>query len=78
MLIQVPEAQIEAVKKGTPVRLTFSAIHRTQDALVDRTVASLDPRTRSFPAFVVLKNPKHTLKPGMFVEVRLLTARATR
>ncbi|MCK5800532.1 MAG: efflux RND transporter periplasmic adaptor subunit, partial [Deltaproteobacteria bacterium] len=40
--IQVPEAQIEAVKKGTPVRLTFSAIHRSQDARVDRTVASLD------------------------------------
>lgn len=72
VVIQVPEAQLLAVKKGTPVQLTFSAINKRLRARVDRVVPSLDARTRSFGAYVVLKNDKHELKPGMFVEVMLL------
>lgn len=72
VVIQVPEAQLLAVKTGTAVQLTFSAINKRSRARVDRVVPSLDPRTRSFSAYVVLKNEKHELKPGMFVEVLLL------
>lgn len=72
IVIQVPEAQISQVEKGTPVQLTFSAVGKVLRARVDRIVPSLDQRTRAFSAYVRLANPGHKLRPGMFVEARLL------
>jgi len=34
-------------------------------------IPSLNQRTRCFTAIVTLPNPKHELRPGMFVEVTL-------
>ncbi|PID38900.1 MAG: hypothetical protein CSA65_01505 [Proteobacteria bacterium] len=76
IVLQVPEAQVSQVEKGTPVELTLSAIGKTLRARVDRVVPSLDQRTRAFSAFIRLANPGHRLRPGMFVEARLLTGAA--
>ncbi|MFH1130529.1 MAG: efflux RND transporter periplasmic adaptor subunit, partial [Pseudomonadota bacterium] len=69
--IQVPESEMKRVQVGTQVVLRFTAVDKTINAKISRVVPSLDPRTRSFGAIVTLDNPKHELRPGMFVEVTL-------
>ena len=72
--VQVPEGQMLRVQKGTAVRLRFKAINKTVRANIGRVIPSLNPRTRSFTAIVTLPNPRHELRPGMFVEVTLDTS----
>ena len=69
--IAVPESEMKRVEQGTPVKLHFRAIQKTVKAKISRVIPSLSPMTRSFSAIVVLQNPKHELRPGMFVEVTM-------
>jgi RND family efflux transporter MFP subunit len=69
--VNVPEGDMKRVQKGTPVTLHFRAVTKTIQAKIDRIVPSLSPQTRSFLAIVLLPNPKHELRPGMYVEVRM-------
>ncbi|MBW2731129.1 MAG: efflux RND transporter periplasmic adaptor subunit [Deltaproteobacteria bacterium] len=69
VVIQVPEAEMNEVKVGTSLALNFSAVGKRMTAKIVRIVPSLDPRTRSFRAFIELDNKDHSLRPGMFVEV---------
>jgi RND family efflux transporter MFP subunit len=70
VLVSVPERFMRQVAVGTKLELSFSALDLKKVAAVQRIIPAVDPQTRSFAAVVQLSNPKHRLKPGMFVEVR--------
>lgn len=68
----VPEIEAALVKNGLPVSLVADSLPgRTFEATVSRNAGALDALTRTLPVEADLKNPEHTLKPGMFVMVRI-------
>jgi RND family efflux transporter MFP subunit len=74
--VEVPEPAVGEVRVGTS--LTFStdaAPDRSFHAVVRELNPALDARSRSLTAEARLVEPDGVLKPGMFVQVRLVVAR---
>ncbi len=74
--VEMPEAAVSEVRVGTS--LTFStdaAPNRTFHAVVRELNPALDSRSRSLTAEARLVEPDGVLKPGMFVQVRLVVSR---
>jgi len=69
--IQVPAADMEKVRVGTPVRVRLPATGRELDLRLTRVVPASDPRTRTFSAIVEIPNPDHALRSGLYAEVTL-------
>lgn len=72
--VNVSEAEIRFVKRGSPVAVKVSSVPG-QDftGKVTSVAAVADPLSRSFPVEVTLDNPDNLLKSGMLAEVRLPT-----
>lgn len=72
ILAQIYEQDLPFVHDGQPatVRLSYGAT-RDFPATVDMVVPQVEALTRTATARLVLANPGGTLRPGMFVEVRL-------
>ncbi len=69
---QVPESDIQAVKKGTPAEVaTVSLPGETFYGTVDFIYPSLNAESRTVRARVVVPNGEGKLKPGMFVTATL-------
>ena len=72
LVIEVPENRMRTIQVGTPLKVHFRAIDKTIDLKVTRIVSSLDPRTRSFKAFVDFANPNFDIRPGMFAVISIV------
>jgi len=71
--VDIPESAAAAVQLGTELRFTTDAIPGQEfHAVVRRINASLDPRSRSLAAEARLTSDDSRLRPGMFVQVRLV------
>ncbi|MFI5305918.1 MAG: efflux RND transporter periplasmic adaptor subunit [Polyangiales bacterium] len=75
VLIDVPEQQIAAVRKGARARFSLPALEgQIYSGPVELVYPTLDSETRTLRLRLVLKNPNLALRPGMYgdavVEVR--------
>ncbi|TGK35513.1 HlyD family efflux transporter periplasmic adaptor subunit [Leptospira gomenensis] len=71
IICDVPESQLQSLKKGKKVKLKFSSFPEkpwtgTAEALGD----NVDPTTRTVKVRILIKNEGYVLKPGMFATVR--------
>jgi membrane fusion protein, multidrug efflux system len=77
--VEMPEAAANAVRVGTPLTFTTDAADGIQfQAIVRELNPALDARNRTLTAEARLTKPDFRLRPGMFVQVKLVTERATR
>jgi len=75
--LEVPEAAANSFKPGTPLTFTTDAAPGAQfDAIVRELNPALDVRNRTLTAEARLTKPDIRLRPGMFVQVRLITERS--
>jgi RND family efflux transporter MFP subunit len=75
--VELPEAAANNVRIGTPLTFTTDAAPGASfEAIVRELNPSLDPRNRTLTAEARLSKPDIRLRPGMFVQVRLITERA--
>jgi RND family efflux transporter MFP subunit len=75
--VPVPEVYVGAITKGTKVDFKVSAFpDQTFQGVIARPAHSLDMKTRSMSVELDVTNPKLTLAPGMFAEVRWPVSRA--
>ncbi len=74
---QVYEREMRFVAPGQPVQLEARAFPgEVFRGKVDRVGDVLDEKTRAVPVRVLLPNPGHRLKPGMFATARIIGTRA--
>ena len=72
--VEIPESAAAAVRVGTELSFTTSALPGDTFAATVREIdPALDARSRSLTAEARLSRPDPRLKPGMFVQVRLVT-----
>ena len=70
--VAVPEVEAARVAPGQPVIVTTEALPgRTFNAKVSRHAGALDERTRSLAVEADIPNAEGTLRPGMYVSVRV-------
>lgn len=75
--VDVPESAVSEVRVGTELKFTTEAAPgRTFSAVVRELNPSLDPRSRTLKVEARLTGNDGRLKPGAFVQVRLITAKA--
>jgi RND family efflux transporter MFP subunit len=78
LTVPVPEIYAGAIEKGATVPFTVPAFpQETFTGVVSRISQSIDPKTRSMPVEIDVKNPDHRLAAGMFPEVRWPIRRAS-
>ncbi len=74
--VDIPEAAAGSVTVGTPLSFTTDAVPGARfQAIVRELNPSLDPRSRSLTAEARLASADARLRPGMFVQVQLVTSR---
>ena len=72
----IPEAGAAAVRIGETLTFTTESIpDRTFTATVTQLNPSLEPRSRSLSAEARLKQPDPLLRPGMFVQIKLVVSK---
>jgi RND family efflux transporter MFP subunit len=76
LMLPVPEAYVGTIHDGESVSVTVPALNRTLSGTVTRFADHVQSSTRTMTAEVDLKNPKLSLIPGMYAEVRLNLADA--
>jgi len=77
--LEVPEAAANSVRIGTPLTFTTdAAIGAGFQAIVRELNPSLDARNRTLTAEARLTRPDVRLRPGMFVQVKLVSEAAAR
>lgn len=70
--VTVAEDVINSLKEGQKVEVRVAAVsERPFTGTIYSIAPAADQATKAFPVKVKLSNPQHTLKPGMFAEVRL-------
>jgi multidrug efflux pump subunit AcrA (membrane-fusion protein) len=74
----VSEKDYSLLAKGTPAEITLDAFPgETFHGRVSNIRPVIDPLTRTTQVEIVLPNPRHRIKPGMFAKVDLILQRAT-
>ena len=77
LMVHLPETAVMAVQEGTEVKFTTDALPGVSfKAVIRRINPSLDAQSRSLSAEAPLTFYDARLKPGMFVQVHLVAARA--
>ena len=72
--VGVIEQHINALTVGDRVEVSISAVQEEPFIGTIRSIPpTADPLTRAFPVTIALPNPDHTIRPGMFAEVSLVT-----
>lgn len=70
--VDVPESEVPLVKVGTKATVTVRELPGQEfDGKVARFGVALEQNTRTMQTEIDLPNPKHVLRPGMFVRVTL-------
>lgn len=77
-IVAVPEAQIRLVSVGHPAIVTAQA-YPDQHLVAKVTNSSpvANPASRTIDVEISVANPKHLLKPGMFIQAELVLQRHT-
>ena len=74
--VNMPGNDLGAVKPGLDVRImNYTVKDDTLAGTVSQVSTTLDPSTRSFKASILVDNPDHILRPGMFVKAEIIVAR---
>ena len=69
----LPQQALSQVRAGDAVSLTTDAFADISwDGVVEVVDSEVDPNTRNFTLRALIKNPEGELRPGMFVDVRVL------
>ena len=77
VFVNVPQAYVSSVKPGVPAAVTVQELPgQVFRATVARITGSIDPGSRSMLAIVLIPNPTGVLKPGMYTQVRFVSARS--
>jgi Cu(I)/Ag(I) efflux system membrane fusion protein len=72
VVADVVEDQLAWIAPGKSAEITFNALPgEVFEGRVDYVYPKLDPATRTVPVRLVLANPGHRLKPGMYANVTL-------
>lgn len=73
--INVPEAEINKLSAGQELDVTVEAIsdNNTFKGTITNISPAADAQTRLFRVKLLIDNKEHTLKPGMFAQVKLIT-----
>jgi membrane fusion protein (multidrug efflux system) len=75
-VVRVPERYIYKVRIGLPCRITVVAYpDREFSGRVSKLSPVVDPVSRTQEIRIGISNPRHTLKPGMFGETRIIIQR---
>jgi len=74
--VLAPSSEMNKIREGDPVTVSFPSLGRSIEATVTRIVASIDARTRNFAVIVEIPNPEGALLPGLFAEARFERATA--
>jgi RND family efflux transporter MFP subunit len=70
---QIFQGDAGKLKPGDPAEITVDAYpNRTFRARVEQVLPQIDPNTRTLQVRLTMPNPSLLLKPGMFVNVRLV------
>ncbi len=70
VVVFVPQNAAEDIKLDSPVRIQPGNTQSGQfDGKVTRTASAINPQTRTLRVEADIPNPKHTLVPGMYVNV---------
>jgi membrane fusion protein (multidrug efflux system) len=71
--VEVPETYIQKVREKMPVSVVFDALgDQKYSGIVDTILPSGAADNRNFTAKVLVKNPEHAIKPGMFTRVEIV------
>lgn len=73
--LDVPEKYLPQLARGQEARIAVDAYAQSFTGRVSKISPVVDLQTRAAPVEIVVKNPAHELKPGMFARVRLLMER---
>lgn len=74
--VSVPEIDVPSIHKGAPAAIRTAAYPgKAFNASVTRFAEALDPATRTMKTEIDVRNPLHLLRPGMFADVKLETAK---
>jgi membrane fusion protein (multidrug efflux system) len=76
--IALPEPELDRVAQGARVSARFASLGKSVETTVSRVVRSIDPLTRSFEAIAEIPNPELALKPGLFADVKIASAKPRR
>ncbi len=77
--IDVPESVLPHVKVGNKAFITVPAVSEKDiEAVIKRLSPVIDPSTRMAKSEIVMKNPEHKIKPGMFANVKILVDKRER
>jgi RND family efflux transporter MFP subunit len=70
-----PAKELDRIKVGQKLRVThYSLPDDTLMGQITQVAPALDPDTRSFKSYILVKNEQHLLRPGMFVKVETVVA----
>jgi RND family efflux transporter MFP subunit len=73
--VNYPTQELNRIKVGQKLRVTHhSTVRDTLQGEISQVSPALDPLTRSFEATLLVDNPDHILRPGMFVKVETIVA----
>ncbi len=71
----VPEKYYSFVKSGTPARIELDSYPgKTFTGAISNVRPVVDPMTRTTQVEILIPNPSHIIKPGMFARVTLVLA----
>lgn len=73
--LDIPEKYIPRLTVGQAVEVRVDAYPESFEGRVTRISPVVDPATRTAPIEVLVPNPQHRLKPGMFARARLVMDR---
>ena len=78
----VPETAVDALKKGMSVNISIGASQSRTDGktlvgTIDQIVSAADPMSRQFVVKVLVDNPEHAIKSGMFARISIADSENT-
>ncbi|MCK5853441.1 efflux RND transporter periplasmic adaptor subunit, partial [bacterium] len=73
--VYYPANELARIKVNQKLRVThYSSDEDTLHGKVTQVSPALNPETRSFKASIMVDNPNHVIRPGMFVKIETIIA----
>lgn len=69
VLASIAEQDLSLIAAGAPAMVTFPNAASNQSAMIDYVYPTVDPKTRTGKARIVLGNPDLALRPGAYADV---------
>lgn len=72
LTLPLPESDVASIKKGMEVNVSFPELpSKSFAAKVSRTAGALDLASKTMQVEIDIKNPKNTIKPGMYAKAKM-------